>query len=483
MIRIQRILKASLSTILIGFLPLATWASQSVDFESWLRQQNTYSLEKLKDNIHPQGTLPGVVVASPSKQDPDYWYHWTRDAALVMDIIVERLIQKDPEILLGDEDFQMLIDYIDFTRSNQASDAPASLGEPKFHVDGRPYRGPWGRPQNDGPALRAHTLGRLALYLLDRGEEAFVLKHLYSKEWPATTTIKNDLEYVSHRWVETDFDLWEEVRGHHFYTRVAQWKSLDQGALLADRLGDHGAAEWYRQQANKLAIAIQNHWDSSQKILRVTLSRDGGLDYKHSGLDASTILAYLHARTDLLPASLDQILSTAEKTEAAFNQVYPLNHRGLPATAIGRYPEDRYFGGNPWFLTTAAYGELHYRTALALIKQGEVRINDLNSPFYSKWLTNPGQQQETPSLPKARRISAESPEFIKLVRSIMDSGDEYLERVRAHAGKDGNLDEQFDRNSGHMLSARDLTWSYASILTAYEVRERAIQAIYKHQAQ
>src|SRR5688500_16671266 len=29
------------------------------------------------------------------------------------------------------------------------------LGEPKFQADGSAFNDPWGRPQNDGPAIRA----------------------------------------------------------------------------------------------------------------------------------------------------------------------------------------------------------------------------------------------------------------------------------------------------------------------------------------
>ena len=36
---------------------------------------------------------------------------------------------------------------------------------------------------------------------------------------------------------------------------------------------------------------------------------------------------------------------------------------------------------------------------------------------------------------------------------------------------DGGLAEQFDRNTGSPLSARDLTWSYASALTAFSARK------------
>jgi glucoamylase len=40
------------------------------------------------------------------------------------------------------------------------------LGEPKFMADETPFTGSWGRPQRDGPALRATTMIELGWWLL-----------------------------------------------------------------------------------------------------------------------------------------------------------------------------------------------------------------------------------------------------------------------------------------------------------------------------
>jgi glucoamylase len=39
-------------------------------------------------------------------------------------------------------------------------------GEPKFHVDKTAFDGDWGRPQNDGPPLRATAMIGYAKYLM-----------------------------------------------------------------------------------------------------------------------------------------------------------------------------------------------------------------------------------------------------------------------------------------------------------------------------
>jgi len=37
----------------------------------------------------------------------------------------------------------------------------------------------------------------------------------------------------------------------------------------------------------------------------------------------------------------------------------------------------------------------------------------------------------------------------------------------------GHIDEQIDRNNGAQKSAKDLTWSYANILSAMQYRKKA----------
>ena len=69
----------------------------------------------------------------------------------------------------------------------------AGLGEPKFMVDLQQFTGAWGRPQRDGPALRAIALTRYARWLIKNGYKATALDTV----WPV---IKNDLAYVTQYW-------------------------------------------------------------------------------------------------------------------------------------------------------------------------------------------------------------------------------------------------------------------------------------------
>jgi glucoamylase len=119
------------------------------------------------------------------------------------------------------------------TVSNPSGDfaSGAGLGEPKYNADGSAFTGGWGRPQRDGPALRATALIAYSKWLIANGYTSTASTLV----WPV---IQNDLNYVMQYWSQTGFDLWEEVGGSYsFFTIAAQHRSLVEGAALASQLG------------------------------------------------------------------------------------------------------------------------------------------------------------------------------------------------------------------------------------------------------
>jgi glucoamylase len=87
----------------------------------------------------------------------------------------------------------------------------AGLGEVKFYVDLTKFTGEWGRPQRDGPPLRAIALMTYVKWLVANGYTSTARDQV----WPV---IKNDLQYTAQYWNQTGFDLWEEVPGSSFFT-------------------------------------------------------------------------------------------------------------------------------------------------------------------------------------------------------------------------------------------------------------------------
>ncbi len=130
----------------------------------------------------------------------------------------------------------------------------AGLAEPKFNVDLSAFTGPWGRPQRDGPALRAIAMISYSNWLIDNGYTDTVKQIV----WPV---VHNDLTYVAQYWNQTGFDLWEEVNGSSFFTVASQHRSLVEGSSLAAKIGQDGSA--YSKVAPQILCFLQTFWVSS----------------------------------------------------------------------------------------------------------------------------------------------------------------------------------------------------------------------------
>ncbi|OLL25439.1 Glucoamylase [Neolecta irregularis DAH-3] len=452
--------------LLVG---LSTFArdhhSDRVADEAWINSEYEIALDLFQKNIHPPGTSPGTVVASDSKHSPNYWYHWVRDAAIVMDKTLVTLYES-PETSTADKDKyeNLLKEYVGHEYVIQHTQNPSGnygyngqgggLGEPKFNVDDTAFTDNWGRPQNDGPALRAMTLVRFARAYLSRYSYSTAaisyITELYDSKYPTESVIKADLEYIGHRFDQWyNFDLWEEVTNSlHYFTLQVQRCALIEGALLADVLGDSGAADWYNAISSNITTTLDRFWDPNRGIIR-----SHEQEIRKSNLDISTLLGILHGsgkvHYQLSQPDSDRIFSTLNKLNASFAHEYALNS-GRRYPAIGRYPEDLYYNGNPWFLATLAYAELLYRSLLYWGSTGSVTVTSVSIDFFQAY----------------KPISAE------IICGVWKDAESRLGIVQEFA-TDGIMAEQFDRNTGEQLSATNLTWNYGEYLRTYWARKDA----------
>ncbi len=435
--------------------------SQQVSLAKWMTSEADFSLTPMSQNISPSGTVRGVIIASPSRQDPDYYFHWIRDSALVMDTLLTLspgASNQSPWLL------QTFADYAAFSRELQLTTTLTGLGEPRFNVDGTAFNGPWARPQNDGPALRVLTV----LHSIQRFHASTAL---------LSTILQTDLRYILTNFQVPSFDLWEEVKGDHFYTRLVQMAALRAGL-------DHFDPGWNipRQDLQTAITSLQNdldlHWRSDKKYFSATLNRvEGAEAYKFTDLDTAVILGVLHANLDSDNFSVrdDRVLATASQLETVFLAIYNVNANTYStpypvAPAIGRYADDVYFGGNPWYITTSAFAELNYRLSLSLAKNKSYMITELNLPFLKKALA---LRSEANVIKLKTGVNLKGhPHLLKLLQQGLKArGDLFMARLRLHTPPEGAMAEQFERNDGHPVSARDLTWSYASFLSAFESRK------------
>jgi glucoamylase len=453
-----------------GIAPAASQLhAESLD--EWVASENPTATRKLLGAIGRNG----AVVASPDESTPNqnYFFHWIRDGALTMDVVVT-LYKEAPDPTCRDEYRRLLKNYAAFSRNNQTSPQPTGftgLGEPKFLVDGTVFRSTWSRPQNDGPALRSITLCRWASSLLDENASDPVVQN------DIKPIILDDLAYVRQHWRDDCADLWEEVRGKHFYTRMVQRRALVDGAKLLDRLGETSQADECRSQIPPLEACIVQHFDATKNYILATLDPAGDAQGKTSQLDSAIILAVLHGETPDQPffsPADDRVLATAVAVRQAFVDTYPINQTVSDGAgesmepAIGRYPEDKYngandTGGNPWILTTAAFAQHAFHTRSQFASTGSISVTDLNLPYLMHALAADGSSA---ALTTGETIRSSDPRFNAIIDGLTAVGDGYLRRVRHHAAADGSLSEQFKASNGTMTGAVDLTWSYASLLTA-----------------
>lgn len=442
-------------------------AKGEFDFLRWLRLEQERAVQRMFENISPPGTRPGVVVASPSRSGPNYFRHWTRDAALIMDIVV-RLYEKETRADVKDRYLKVLLQYVDFSRETQLHDIWL-LGEPVFEPDGRPVQEEWGRPQNDGPAIRAVTLAKFAMVLIREGKKELVKEKLYDGIIPSHTVLKADLEYIAHHG-PFGFDLWEEECGNSFFTRMMQRKAFLTGAKVATEMGDASAAKFYHDIGKELEPWITKHWNEERGYIVTTLDWERGLDVKSSGLDSAVILAVLHGDTGdgFFSVIDDRVMATACKLQEAFARIYPINQvPGVPGLAMGRYPEDVWDGkhrsgeGHPWVLITNGFGEYYARVARKLKDGGIIEITKRNLDFFK--LSVPS---EAGALHAGMRIEAKDQLFERIIRGLTERGDSFFKRVIHHSREDGAFTELINRYSGYLQGVENLTWSCASFVAA-----------------
>lgn len=418
--------------------------------------------------------LPGSVLASTAlgswDPDPDYFFHWLRDSAIVIDALRHLIIDGRPAeeglcrfkefvafslslnrldggaFLREVGDFRKNIDpaFLQFVRDDEDLNAIAGdrvLGEPRFNPDATLDISKWSRPQHDGPALRALVLMRFwPIDGLDPATRAAM-----------RALIETDLCFLLAHWREPCFDIWEEEEGQHYATRLLQHAALADGAVWHRHAG--GDADGTREKAciaaaQEIAQALDLYCNEDKGFYesrRDVVNGEAGKE-----LDFATILAVIHAgRKEGAHSVRDpKVMATLARLEDLFDASYPIN-RGRPENlgpALGRYAGDRYFSGGAYYFSTLGAAEFYYTLAEAAAGGAPVMaaLSPENSP----------------------------PDFWDLLRR----GDQFMATVFAYTPASGELSEQFDQATGAQTSARTLTWSHAAFITAFARRQAALRA-------
>ena len=433
-------------------------------------------------------SLPGAVIAAPAAQGlnftQDYMFRWARDGAITMATVFSLYLRaKTPE-----EKEQLrghLVDYIKFVtvcNSSPPLNGGSIHGEPKFNIDGTLWTGSWGRPQNDGPALIVIVLTQVLKTFLDENQDQSTLNMLYS--FSNNSLLKSNLEYISQHFTEPSFSAWEEVRGSHFFTSCVQRRALYDGAELANAYGDSEAGRYYIQQAKELETLMMRYWVEETGYYHEAIAES---DARGSGIDITVIMGLVYGHMfktgDTFSVLDERSLSSAFFVRNCFENLYEINLKMKQTTGygplIGRYADDIYDGdqnryGNPWFLTTSIFAEFYYMVADALLRAGSFELSFMSVQFFKQILPEITLDEH-----QVLNHDINKDLFDKLISGLIQSGDNMLRAVKSFCctypdGSSLHMSEQIDRRSGQQKSATDLTWSYASTISASFTREKTI---------
>ena len=440
----------------------------AADFEAWLGREYRYAITAMFRSVsavdlvkqrpgfgHSIRPVKGSIIASPVMAsydpDPDYFFHWFRDSAVVIDAI--RLLHEDR--VLGEEALSHFQDFVRFSLSLRMLDgrelvkAPAwrdgaiesfkqylrddadlgavlgarVYGDTRVNPNGTLDISKWARPQHDGPPLRALAVLR---WIRNVSMPAALLSE-------AAELAREDLAFTHAHWHEPSFDIWEEEQGEHYYTLCVAEAALREGAEWLHSTGNHALTSAYRETAAGIRGKLDGFWREQAGHYSSRVLTSGAKSTKE--LDIALILAAVHVAGDAPRHSVrdPRMHATLARLEALFDVAYPINHQ-RPAgrgPAMGRYAGDVYYSGGAYFFSTLGAAEFCFLAA------------------------------------KSERDA----------KSWFARGDAYLATVRAYTGPEGDLSEQFDQRTGEQTSARHLAWSYAAFISTLAARRAARAAI------
>lgn len=398
-------------------------------------------------------SLPGCVIAAPSYPantpgvDQNYIFNWVRDGAITALEIIEAGLPATP----GDG-VQTLNDYVAFAQTcqNNATPTPAHAC---FTIDGQSR--PW-TEQADGPAIQTVALLRAYDQLGPSAQAA------------AAQVISKNLDYLLGAYQNPTTNLWEEHSGLSFFARSVQLRCFRDVAANTIGIpvpqGVAAAIDW-------LENALQDHWNGQYYMTMLQPGAGPGVSAVPEAYDPNIdiICASVYGA---IPCTDTKLLATAAKLRGQWEDdgsqwQYPINvadrARGV-GPLLGRYPGDNYdgdvsnpvVGGHPWALCTCNLAELYYRLAAEIESTQAVPLDALSQPFFAQvGITGPAALAD-------------------VADALRNAGDAMLRAVVLHSDH-YELSEQFDGTTGYEKSVRNLTWSYASFLSA--VRARALEPV------
>ena len=231
-------------------------------------------------------------------------------------------------------------------------------------------------------------------------------------------------------------------------------------AITANTLGI-SVPPWLATAIPWLQNALQSHWTGQ---------------YYQSLIPAPTDKAPYDPNIDIVMAAIygavavtdTKLLATAALLRSQWDNsssqdYYPINGADQARTPpigpmMGRYPGDTYDGDDdqsgidhPWAISTCNFAELYYRLANEITAANAIPLDANSTEFFNQV----GVSTSTTPAGAATALQA--------------AGDQMLKAIVFHSDN-LELSEQFDANTGYEKSVSNLSWSYASFLSAVRSR-------------
>ena len=256
-----------------------------MSFEAWIEKERLHACAMMRRSISPTivktrarffqtiAPRPGSVVASPVlagyDPEPDYFFHWYRDSAVVMDALrlARDMVPEAPGLFADFLRFSLHLqrldgrtcpppkaepDFTQFLRRDLDAAHGAAIGaETRVNPDGTLDITDWPRPQHDGPALRALAILNWSV----PGDDAAAL-------------LTTDLRFVLGHARRPCFGVWEEEKGLHYYTLLVSAAALVRGASWLGSQGDAALAALCRDEADHLFAALEAWWLKEAGFIR-----------------------------------------------------------------------------------------------------------------------------------------------------------------------------------------------------------------------
>jgi glucoamylase len=213
---------------------------------------------------------------------------------------------------------------------------------------------------------------------------------------------------------------------------------------------------------------LQSYWNGESFTANfITGSHNRG------GVDANTILGPIALFDPHAPCNSPTLQPCHPRSLANFkvfadtfrnSTLYPIN-KGISQAkgiALGRYPEDTYYNGNPWYLITLGAAEFLYDVVASWSKSGSLTIDATSLPFF----------RDLYPLAREGTFTWYHPSYYILQHLVRRYADSFVATVQKHTPADGMLAEQFLKSAPFTpTSAARLTWSFAAFISMTHRRD------------